>query len=297
MWSQLSALAAQRAPSIVWQTMTINEGLLATQPKDLIRMDDGQLVIMYSNGIQLKTSRHSTNDRWIDSSNSEIAGEMFVRLRTASRSVAMTSNGDGKSYVIDVSTGSISQIDTDSLACRSAETPSAPVIAQQPDPLATLWFSADSLWLMPTLGDQCLSFSNLPASYTGSALTYLRADGGWWLGTYANSLWRLEMDATEPTRVISSYQVPVPGGRVRTLWKDGDTIWIGTSGAGLLKYSITDQSSVVFNRYHSDDTRISGSVVSDFVQLSESLFLVGTPTGLDIVNSVTNTATPVPVAV
>lgn len=259
-------------------------------------MDDGQLVIMYHNGIQLKTSRHSTNDRWIDSSNSEIAGEMFVRLRSASRSVAMTTNGDGESYVIDVSAGSISQVDTDSLACRSAEGPSAPVIAQQPDPLATLWFSADSLWLMPTLGDQCLSFSNLPELYTGWAFTYLRDDGGWWIGTYSNNLWRLEVEAADPTHVINSYQISVPGGRVRTLWKDGDTIWIGTSGAGLLKYSITDHSRVVFNRYHSDNTKISGSVVSDFVHLSESLFLVGTRTGLDIVNSETNTATPVLVA-
>ena len=297
MWPRLGSLAAQRAPSTLWQTMTVNDGLLAPQPKGLIRMDDGQLVIMYPNGIQLKTSRHSTNDRWIDSSNAEIEGEMFVRLRSASKSVAMTTNGDGESYMIDVSTGLISQVDTDSLACRTAESPSAPVIAQQPDPLVTLWFSADSLWLMPTLEDQCLSFSNLPASYTGWAFTYLRDDGGWWIGTYANSLWRLEVDATEPTQVVSYYQIPVPGGRVRTLWQDGDTIWIGTSGAGLLKYSITDQSSVVFNRYHSDNTKISGSVVSDFVQLSESLFLVGTRTGLDIVNSETNTATPVPVAV
>jgi signal transduction histidine kinase/ligand-binding sensor domain-containing protein len=277
--------------------MTVNDGLLAPQPKGLIRMDDGQLVIMYPNGIQLKTSRHSTNDRWIDSSNSEIAGEMFVRLRSASKSVAMTTNGDGESYMIDVSTGSISQVDTDSLACRSAESPSAPVIAQQPDPLVTLWFSADSLWLMPTLEDPCLSFSNLPASYTGWAFTYLRDDGGWWIGTYSNNLWRLEVEAADPTHVVHSYQIPIPGGRVRTLWQDGDTIWIGTSGAGLLKYSITDQSSVVFNRYHSDNTKISGSVVSDFAQLSESLFLVGTRAGLDIVNSETNTATPVPVAV
>lgn len=297
MWPWLGSLAAQRAPSTEWQTMTVEDGLLASQPKDLVRMVDGQLVIMYRNGIQLKTSRHSTRDRWIDSSNSEIAGEMFVRLQSASKSAIMTSNGAAESYVIDTLTRSISQIDTDSLACRSPETPSAPVIAQQPDPLATLWLSADSLWLMPALGQQCMSFSNLPDSYSGLAFTYVRDDGGWWIGTYANSLWRLEVDATEPTRVTDSYQVPIPGGRVRTLWKYGDTIWIGTSGAGLLKYSITDQSSLVFNRYHSDNTRISGSVVSDFVQLSESLFLVGTRTGLDIVSSETNTATPVPVAV
>lgn len=289
-------MVAQQIPSTIWQTIAVNDGLLAPLPKDLVRTDDGQLVVMYHNGLQLKSSRHSDNDQWLDSANSEITGEMFVRLRPTSESAVMATNGAGESWVLDVQTGSVRQVDTGSLSCRSADTPSAPIIAQHPDSSAILWTSSDSLWLMQSLGEQCSSFSNLPVSYSGWAATYLRDAGGWWIGTRENGLWRLEVDATESTQVIDSYHVPVPGGRVRTLWKHGDTIWIGTSGAGLLKYSITDQSSVVFNRYRSDNTRISGSVVSDFVQLSESLFLVGTRTGLDVVNSETNTATPVTVA-
>lgn len=295
-WSRVETMVAQHIPSSIWQMMTINDGLLAPLPKDLVRMDDGQLVIMYHDGLQFKSSRHSVNDLWFDSSNPEITGEMFVRLRPASDSAVITTNGAGESFVLDVPTASVSQVDTHSLACRSAEAPSAPVIAQQPDLSSILWTSSDSLWLMPSMGEPCSSFLGLPVSYSGWAATYLRDAGGWWIGTRENSLWRFEVDADEPTQVVSFYHVPVPGGRVRTLWKDGDTIWIGTSGAGLLKYSITDQSSLIFNRYHSDNTRISGSVVSDFVQLSESLFLVGTRTGLDIIDSETNTATPVPVA-
>lgn len=295
-WSRAGTMVAQHIPSSIWQMMAFNDGLLAPLPKDLVRMDDGQLVIMYHDGLQFKSSRHSINDIWLDSSNSDITGEMFVRLRPASDSAVITTNGAGESFVLDVQTVSVSQVDTDSLACRSAESPSAPIIAQQPDSSSILWTSSDSLWLMPSIGQQCSPIVGLPVSYSGWAATYLRDAGGWWIGTRENSLWRLEVDADEPTQVVSYYQVPVPGGRIRTLWKDGDTIWIGTSGAGLLKYSITDQSSVAFNRYHSDNTKISGSVVSDFVQLSESLFLVGTRTGLDIVDSESNTAAPIFVA-
>lgn len=292
-WSVRTSSAAQVVSAAAWETMTANNGLMASQPNALLRLNDGTLIISFKEGIQIKTSRHSTDDRWIDASNSNLSGEMVIRLLPTRGPYSLVTLGSGDAFELDSSAGTVSPVDAWALGCRSSSSPSTPVRFTQPVDSGILWASQDSLWVMPELLGSCVRFTGLPPSYSGWAYSYLKDAEGWWIGTYEDGLWRFEVDARHPTHVKRAFKIPIRGGRIRALWKDGSFLWIATSGAGLVRYSVEEGTMVVFSRHNSGETRLSGAVVSDLVKLSDSIFLVGTTTGLDLVNAESETVSPI----
>lgn len=259
----------------------------------MLRMNDGQIILASQEGVQLKTSRHAIEDYWLDSATTILSSDWIIRLVRVSEDEALITTGPGETYLLDSSTKETSYVDTDDLECKDPESTSAPSESQQHEGSEVLWSSVDGLWLMPDLYSPCLRFSNLPDEYRGWVSTYTRDSSGWWIGTREDGLWRFEIDQNQPTNVLNSYKLPVPGGRIRSLWSTGDAIWIGTSGAGLLKYDSESGTVVQFNRYNSDQTKLSGSIVSGFAQLTDTHFLVATRRGLDLIDSDSNRAIPI----
>lgn len=292
LFSGARSSVAQHLGTTRWNTILQGQGLLTSEPHDIVRMSDGSIVVSSQEGIQLKSSHNSSSDIWLDMSNSILNSDWILRLVKLSDEFAYVTTGPGDTYLLTSKSGRLQHVDTESLKCKTPESTSAPSEFQQHNGSEVLWSSSESLWLMPEPGSNCISFSNLPEEYGGWVSTYTRDAGGWWIGTRKNGLWRLETSVNEPAVVTRSFKVHVPGDRIRTLWRDQDHLWIGTSGAGLLRYDPESNLSTSYNVYNSGSTKISGSIVSGFAQFSDSTYLVATRTGLDQINPISGETSP-----
>ena len=206
----------------------------------------------------------------------------------------MITTGPGESYFLNSCSELLSPVNTKDLGCKAEGATSAPSQFQQRTGSEVLWSSTESLWLMPDPASNCVQFTNLPQGYGGWVSTYTKDNGGWWIGTRNNGLWRLETTANAPAVIVKGFKVPIPGDLIRTLWRDDNYLWIGTSGAGLLRYDPILDSFLQFNLYHSGSTKISGSIVSGFTLLPDSTYLVATRSGLDRIDPISGNAQPIP---
>ncbi len=281
------ARSQDSGPTLSWNNFGVESGLISNEVYSTFRSQNGVLWVGTRSGINYWTGESLASSNLLNSQNSALKDDWIYSIVEMNPDTLLVGSHLDGLYLLDTHSVLLRPIEPSSECSEENAAIQVQKITPLQDGSFAIGTGEGGGWRLSQDLELCpMLFSGQWADKIQIIRAFLEEDrGNIWIGTWRNGLYRASHHENDPQSVVIEEKIGLPASFIRTLFIDtNSTLWIGTSGAGLLSYSLLTGKIEEFSKNSPRSPKISDSVVESFIQIRENMYLVGTWEGLNLLD-------------